>query len=655
MLSPPKKRSEGEVELIQDPVDQNSINFDFEHVDSPNVNNHKSEKLETIDENSSTDKDESLLQRMTTKKMTLFFVIMILFIVSGVVIVFIVHNQKSDNDENVTITNVYDEIQSDSRVLHVGNFEVCNWTDLNNNVVNHDITINGESTSRDDLIGSDTSLIRGELCDTEGSVVLTVNETGVSGTITEGDKNYTLSIVDSNTTNVAQRSGADKEDNYEAENRSEKMQEWENKWDALFEEDASPSSGRSTSTLEPGSKNVHLQIIIDQPMITDFGDNEYEAVVYVVKLIDLVNVELYYPLGFNLKIVDITILDSKVHSQANLNKYLDTIEKYDVPDNIHLVHCMSTRSLGGGIAYIGGLYDQRYRFGISGNLKGNFDLWDIVVVGHELGHNFGSHHTHEYSPPIDSCGIKCPSKPSGTIMSYCHICSGGMKNVEAKFDSAVKEKISTVYGSFGYYLDTVVPCTPFMDQLPEMGVSFYLEDFNDNCIKIHDANNTGECSETNIWTLERVSGSEIYYIHYASDTDLCWTVQDCWDNSSIILTTCDSRNVKQRFYITEGYQGYYFQAIDCKSNLFIDGNFELTTTTDKGSIIHEWCIPGEYTSAEDNAGFSCAYEGDLQCGDTVTGSTRDSCNIKGNSGGDKYYTFTTGDTSIDITFDSCKA
>jgi hypothetical protein len=64
---------------------------------------------------------------------------------------------------------------------------------------------------------------------------------------------------------------------------------------------------------------------------------------------------------------------------------------------------------------------------------------DILVVAHELGHNFGSPHTHCYSTPIDNCynaqsgcftGTKsCPAAQTingvtsvtGTLMSYCHL------------------------------------------------------------------------------------------------------------------------------------------------------------------------------------------------------------------------------------------
>jgi len=54
-------------------------------------------------------------------------------------------------------------------------------------------------------------------------------------------------------------------------------------------------------------------------------------------------------------------------------------------------------------------------------------------IGHELGHNMGSPHTHCYPSPIDECFSgedgcfngpeSCPAGGKGTTMSYCHILS----------------------------------------------------------------------------------------------------------------------------------------------------------------------------------------------------------------------------------------
>lgn len=104
-------------------------------------------------------------------------------------------------------------------------------------------------------------------------------------------------------------------------------------------------------------------------------------------------------------------------------------------DNIDLHHALLGNALGGGIAYVGALCNSQYGFGLSGNLAGNFQhmdastVWDLVVLAHEIGHNFDSGHTHSsYSPSVDTCGSGCPSGDvpdgSSTIMSYCHQCGG---------------------------------------------------------------------------------------------------------------------------------------------------------------------------------------------------------------------------------------
>ncbi len=100
-------------------------------------------------------------------------------------------------------------------------------------------------------------------------------------------------------------------------------------------------------------------------------------------------------------------------------------------------HMLSGRSLGGGIAYLNALCSSSYGYGLTGNLSGTSPqppyatpFWDFFAVSHELGHNFGSVHTHCYSPPVDQCYNAeggCYSGPTsvppqkGTIMSYCHL------------------------------------------------------------------------------------------------------------------------------------------------------------------------------------------------------------------------------------------
>ncbi len=73
-----------------------------------------------------------------------------------------------------------------------------------------------------------------------------------------------------------------------------------------------------------------------------------------------------------------------------------------------LVHFISGKGVIGGIAYLNVLCSTSFGYGVS-TVFGDFDVmdpsetWDVVVMAHELGHNFGSPHTHCYMPPVDNC------------------------------------------------------------------------------------------------------------------------------------------------------------------------------------------------------------------------------------------------------------
>jgi len=125
----------------------------------------------------------------------------------------------------------------------------------------------------------------------------------------------------------------------------------------------------------------------------------------------------------------------------------------------HHVHLLSAASLGGGVAYINTLNQPNYAYGVSGNIAGDFSLanpqiiWDSMVVAHEIGHAFGSDHTHSFAAPyigsnvggaIDMCtsnqypGLGTATGGSsgqrgGLIMSYCHSIYGGMSNIGWSF------------------------------------------------------------------------------------------------------------------------------------------------------------------------------------------------------------------------------
>ena len=99
-----------------------------------------------------------------------------------------------------------------------------------------------------------------------------------------------------------------------------------------------------------------------------------------------------------------------------------------------------TYNYSGGVAWLNALCGS-YRYGLSG-INRSYDnvprySWTVSVIAHELGHNFGSNHTHSCvwngnNTAIDGCyntegSCSRPGVPSNgvTIMSYCHLTSVG--------------------------------------------------------------------------------------------------------------------------------------------------------------------------------------------------------------------------------------
>jgi hypothetical protein len=139
-----------------------------------------------------------------------------------------------------------------------------------------------------------------------------------------------------------------------------------------------------------------------------------------------------------------------------------------------------------GIAWINGLCSKSVGYSFSQVFKISYLAGDALVVGHEIGHNFGSPHTHCYSPPIDMCfnsepgcysgPTSCPAPSTintvtgvtGTIMSYCHLlggCSSSMvfhprtvALVSPNITAALNVCIFPLGASTGTSFFTVTPC-----------------------------------------------------------------------------------------------------------------------------------------------------------------------------------------------------
>ena len=179
---------------------------------------------------------------------------------------------------------------------------------------------------------------------------------------------------------------------------------------------------------------------------------------------------------------DIHVQVSQIKVWTTLDPYstytetLDILEKFR--DNMNasgfngdFAHFISNRFNGGGIAYRSAApcnLERGYRTGVSmiNTSYSSFPTtpysWTIQVVTHELGHNFGSHHTQWCGwtgGALDNCydteptttgGTPCPPGPApqngGTIMSYCHLRATGI-NFNNGFGQQPGNRIRAIVGS----------------------------------------------------------------------------------------------------------------------------------------------------------------------------------------------------------------
>jgi hypothetical protein len=217
---------------------------------------------------------------------------------------------------------------------------------------------------------------------------------------------------------------------------------------------------------------------------------------YVLTLFGAINVIYYRDLALYLVVTE-------VHAWSVSDPYNggDTLTQlYQLGDWWHanrpiasnprtFVHYLSGHPVSGGIAWLQVLCAGD--FSTNGHYGGGYGLtqvygtyplqfWDQFASAHEMGHNVASPHTHCYVPEIDKCysgeqgcyvGATSVPPEKGTIMSYCHLLSGGYNNINLIFHArCISEKMApaitgaaclTVPGTF---VD-VLPSDPFLSYI----------------------------------------------------------------------------------------------------------------------------------------------------------------------------------------------
>lgn len=194
-----------------------------------------------------------------------------------------------------------------------------------------------------------------------------------------------------------------------------------------------------------------------------FGGNADASAAYALTLMAAVSEIYTYELNVRLVVPYLRVFaqdDDPYGGSDRLGELLSHWRATKGSVQRDLAHLFSG-NFGGGVAYVSVMCSKDWGYAVSGvggwfpyplqdHHSGN---WDLMVVAHELGHNFGTLHTHDgYEPPIDKCGLgDCSDAWGGTIMSYCHTCPGGMTNIVLRFGPLVIDRIL-------FYLQFQAPC-----------------------------------------------------------------------------------------------------------------------------------------------------------------------------------------------------
>ncbi len=187
------------------------------------------------------------------------------------------------------------------------------------------------------------------------------------------------------------------------------------------------------------------------------GSNAQAITTYVNNVIAGVAMIYQRDLGVKLKIKDLVIWNKPdPFSGTTTSQQLASYKNYNINNRKGktraLAHLLDTSRNLAGIAYVGSVCDQNFGYGVSNfdgrsNSNGNVYQWDIYVLAHELGHNFGSPHTHMYKPVVDCCYVEKGSSCSravaqvGSIMSYCHMNGKISMNFHPRTTSMIKNDL----------------------------------------------------------------------------------------------------------------------------------------------------------------------------------------------------------------------
>lgn len=339
-----------------------------------------------------------------------------------------------------------------------------------------------------------------------------------------------------------------------------------------FSDDISLSTGNEPGADDRGvgCKVVQIYFECDYKLYQDKGSNTTTVTNYVTALFNQI-AALYANENVGVAISQIYVWTtpdpyvSYTSTSTVLNAFRTT-KGTNFTGN--LAHFLTTRNLGGGIAYVDVICLKQYAFGVSAITTSFQNVptysWTVEVVTHELGHNLGSWHTQSCNwpnGPLDNCVApegSCAPGPApvngGTIMSYCHLTGYGI-NLNNGFGSVP-----------GNLIRSKVLAATCLSQTGSAPTG------------LNTTNVTGT-SATLSWGA--VSGTTSYTVQYKLGTSSTWTTAPATSASSLnitgltansaynwqVKTDCSNYSATANFTTTSGSGGGGGGACSAPANL----------------------------------------------------------------------------------------
>ena len=214
----------------------------------------------------------------------------------------------------------------------------------------------------------------------------------------------------------------------------------------------------NSQIINQSTECVEIGIDTDYYTFLEFESNCYSVVEWALAVLagvsEIYMSELDEEVLLQAKYINIREFEDNYYNLNDCSDMLDELGDYwtsaplnTLQNEVDLVHLFTRKQANGGVAWVDGICNNQYKYGVSSGLNTNLNVdypdntpfsYNMSYVGHELGHNFGANHTHwcgweadqsqNFSGgAIDSCypvegNCSEPGNPNiGTIMSYCNL------------------------------------------------------------------------------------------------------------------------------------------------------------------------------------------------------------------------------------------